>query len=144
MRMYSLSINDKNYDVIIKEVTEQDVKVEVNGVEHIVDIREIKNIVSSHPVSKQQTSLTHVSTPATQVQPVVAADPGGICSPMPGNVIKINVEEGEKVLADQKLLVLEAMKLENNITSTCAGVVKKILVREGQAVNQGQPLVVVE
>ncbi|MCD6390239.1 MAG: acetyl-CoA carboxylase biotin carboxyl carrier protein subunit [Desulfobulbaceae bacterium] len=63
---------------------------------------------------------------------------------MPGNVIKIYVEEGEKVLAGQKLLVLEAMKLENNIISTCAGVVEKILVREGQAVNQGQSLVVVE
>ena len=144
MRMYSLSVNDKNYDVIIKEVTEQDVKVEVNGVEHIVAIREIKNVVSSHPVSEPQRSLPHVSTPSAQVQPVAAADPGGISSPMPGNVIKINVEEGEKVLAGQKLIVLEAMKLENNITSTRAGVVKKILVSEGQAVNQGQPLIVVE
>jgi pyruvate carboxylase subunit B len=142
--MYSLSINDNNYDVIIREVTEQDVKVEVNGVEHIVDIREIKNVVSSHPISKQQASVTHVLAPSTQVQPVVAADPGGICSPMPGNVLKIYVEEGEKVLAGQKLLVLEAMKLENNITSTHAGVVKKILVREGQVVNQGQSLIVVE
>ena len=143
MRMYSLSINDKNYDVIIKEVTEQDVKVDVNGVEHIVNIREIKNVISSRSFSKPQPSFSQVSTPSVQA-PVIAAESGGISSPMPGNVIKICVEQGEKILAGQKLLVLEAMKLENNISSTRAGVVKKILVCEGQAVNQGQPLVVVE
>ena len=63
---------------------------------------------------------------------------------MPGKVIKVLVEEGQEVEAGQGVVVLEAMKMENEIKSPTAGVVKKITVREGQAVESGEGLVLVE
>ncbi|MDK2783686.1 MAG: glutaconyl-CoA/methylmalonyl-CoA decarboxylase subunit gamma, partial [Thermococcaceae archaeon] len=61
--------------------------------------------------------------------------------PMPGKVLRILVREGDEVKAGQGLLVLEAMKMENEIPSPRDGVVKKILVKEGDTVDTGQPLI---
>ena len=59
---------------------------------------------------------------------------------MPGRVVAVLVEEGEAVAAGQGLVVLEAMKMENEIQAEAAGVVTKILVEAGQAVEGGDPL----
>lgn len=63
-----------------------------------------------------------------------------IKSPMPGMVIEINVEEGQKVDENQKILVLEAMKMENVLKIPHDAVIKKLLVKKGQAVEKGQIL----
>lgn len=148
MRMYSLTINDNNYEVIIKEVTEKEVKAEVNGVEHIVAINKISNL------AVPETSRETVQVQPAAASPFVPQGPpaggtastggeGAICSPIPGHILEIFVEEGDKVLVGQKLLVLEAMKLENIITADRAGVVKKILVSNGDSVNHDQTLVII-
>ena len=62
---------------------------------------------------------------------------------MPGQIKSILVREGDRVTAGQKLLVMEAMKLENKIAAKVPGLVKKILVRDGDTVNQGQELVII-
>ena len=64
-----------------------------------------------------------------------------IVSPMPGKVIRILVEEGTEVEAGQGLLVVEAMKMQNELTAHSGGVVSEILVEEKAAVSAGQPLV---
>jgi len=69
---------------------------------------------------------------------------GSIISPMPGKVISIKVKVGDEVKVNQVVLVLEAMKMENEILSEAAGKVKEIKVRPGEAVEGGQTLVVVE
>lgn len=145
MRMYSLSINDNPYDVIIKDVSGAEVRAEVNGVEHLVSIREIKNIAPEPILSPEAPSqlLPEAAFPSKRA----AATPlssGNISSPIPGHIIDIFVQEGEKVLAGQKLLVLEAMKLENVITSDHDGTVRKIMVQRGEAVTHDQLLIVVE
>ena len=58
------------------------------------------------------------------------------------SIISITVSLGEQVRSGQKLLVLEAMKLENSITATMDGTVSEILIAEGDVVNQGQPLII--
>ena len=63
---------------------------------------------------------------------------------MPGKVIKVLVEEGQAVEAGQGVVVLEAMKMENEIKSPTSGVVKSIAVEEGQTVESGERLVLVE
>lgn len=68
-------------------------------------------------------------------------DPGNIVSPMPGKVLKINVSAGEKVKKGQVLMVVEAMKMENNILSPADGVVDKLLVNEGDMVDGSARLV---
>jgi len=65
-------------------------------------------------------------------------------APMPGKVIRVLVSEGQTVEAGQGLIVVEAMKMQNEIKSPKAGSVRKVLVAAGQAVNSGETLVVVE
>lgn len=64
-------------------------------------------------------------------------------SPMPGNILKINVTVGQKVNEGDTLLVLEAMKMENEIAASKAGTVAQIIVSKGAVVETGAPLVVI-
>lgn len=67
-----------------------------------------------------------------------------VCAPMPGKVVKIFVKEGEEVPEGHGLVVVEAMKMENELKSPRAGRITEVLVKEGQTVDNGAPLVVVE
>ncbi|MFW5947128.1 MAG: biotin/lipoyl-containing protein, partial [Gemmatimonadota bacterium] len=71
------------------------------------------------------------------------AAPGAVTAPIPGQVVKIKVDEGETVRPGQELVVMEAMKMENVIGAPAGGTVGKILVNEGDAVAQGQELLVI-
>lgn len=64
-----------------------------------------------------------------------------IKAPMPGLILSLKVEEGQEVEEGQSLLILEAMKMENNFNSPRAGIIKSIAVKEGQAVDKGQILI---
>jgi len=66
-----------------------------------------------------------------------------IVAPMPGKVVRVLVQQGEKVDAGRGLLVVEAMKMQNEIRSPKTGTVERLLVTEGQAVNAGEVLAVV-
>ena len=67
-----------------------------------------------------------------------------LCAPMPGKVVKILVEEGSTVKANQGIVVIEAMKMQNEMRSPKSGIVQKIAVEEGTTVDSGALLVVVE
>ncbi len=87
---------------------------------------------------------------APAAAPAPAAPAGGalaagtvIKSPMPGNVLKINVAPGQKVNEGDVLLILEAMKMENEVVSTKTGTVAQIVVEKGAVVETDSPLVVI-
>ncbi|HMI50956.1 MAG TPA: biotin/lipoyl-containing protein [Candidatus Saccharimonadales bacterium] len=67
-----------------------------------------------------------------------------ITAPMPGKVVKVLVQAGERVEAGQGLLVVEAMKMQNEIRSSKTGTVERLLVKEGQPVNAGDVLALVD
>jgi len=67
-----------------------------------------------------------------------------LTSPMPGKVVKLLVNEGEEVKRDQGVIVVEAMKMENELKSAVAGKVKEIFVKEGEIVESGAKLLLVE
>ena len=143
MRKYELKINDHDYEVIIKKVTPADAHVEVNGEEHVVQIQSIMNLAL--PIQAQAAAMPQASSRASSYQPSTAkVSAGGIIAPMPGQIKSIFVREGDRVTVGQKLLIMEAMKLENKIAARTAGLVKRILVRDGDTVNQGQELVIIE
>jgi biotin carboxyl carrier protein len=154
MRQYNFSINNNSYEVVIKQVTEEDITTLVNGAEYVVRIQDIKDLSKNSSVSPfkptvpvaQTSRETAVSQPTPAAGKTGAQTPGGgegICSPMPGQIIGVFVSKGEKVLAGQKVLILEAMKLENIITADKEGTVLNIFVKEGDIVNQNQPLLVI-
>lgn len=84
-----------------------------------------------------------VSVPAAV--PAAAALAAGevVKSPMPGNILKINVTPGQKVAEGDVLIILEAMKMENEIVATKSGTVAQIAVSKGAVVETGAPLVVI-
>jgi biotin carboxyl carrier protein len=143
MRKYDLQINDRGYEVIIKKVTTTDALVEVNGREHIIQIKSIEKLGLPGLVRSPSAQILSPSPPTYTTQGKVTAR-GAIIAPMPGQIKSIFVREGDRVTIGQKLLIMEAMKLENKIGAKSNGFVKQILVRDGDTVNQGQELVIIE
>ena len=81
---------------------------------------------------------------AAPAAPVVTGSGEAVNAPMPGNILKVNVKTGDAVKAGQVLVVLEAMKMENEIMAPKAGTVTQVLVSKGSSVVTGAPLVVFE
>lgn len=143
MKEYKLKINGNNYTVVINDVTDDTVLAEVNGKQYVVEMDNTATLPlpsSIQDVAPAITNTPSLQTPAPSAP--VAAGAGDILSPIPGQIISINVTVGEKVRSGQKLLVLEAMKLENSITANTDGTVKEILVNDGDVVTQGQTLII--
>jgi biotin carboxyl carrier protein len=85
-----------------------------------------------------------VAALARQAQRAGAAGPSTVKSPMPGRVVKVLVRAGERLAAAQPVVVVEAMKMENELRAPRAGTVQEIRCAEGAAVEAGQDLVVLE
>ena len=80
---------------------------------------------------------------AAPAAPVNLAAGETVTSPMPGNILRINVTQGQQVAEGDVLLILEAMKMENEVVATKAGTVAQIVTSKGAVVETGTPLVVI-
>ena len=80
---------------------------------------------------------------AAPAAPVVTGSGEAVNAPIPGNILKVNVQNGQAVKAGEVLVVLEAMKMENEIMAPKAGTVTQVLVSKGSTVDTGAPLVVI-
>ena len=143
MRKYDLTINNNSYEIVIKKVTDTEVLVEVNGQEQSVSINQIQRVVLPESVPQPPPKQVPGPKAAPAAAPSGLASGDGVIAPMPGQIKAILVREGDKVTTGQKLLIMEAMKLENKLPATRDGVVKHILVRDGDIVSQGQQLIVI-
>jgi len=127
-------------------------RITVNGKSYDVEVEEIKGGVSPAPVAASApvavaapAPAPKASAPAPAASPAPAAPAGGdvVSSPMPGKILKVAVAVGASVNPGDLLVVLEAMKMENEIQASSGGTVKEIRVKEGDSVNTGDVLVVV-
>ena len=143
MRKYDLTINKNSYEVIVKKVTDKEALVEVNGQEHTVAINQIQRLVLPDSVPKSRPKKVSGPKAALTAGPSITVSIVGVIAPMPGQIKAILVREGDKVTTGQKLLIMEAMKLENKLPATRDGIVKQILVRDGDIVSQGQELIII-
>jgi len=143
MRKYDLTVNNNNYEVIIKKVTDKEALVDVNGRELTVLINRIERLILPGSVPKPPPGPVPGPKKITAAVPPTAVSSDNVIAPMPGQIKAILVREGDKVTAGQKLLIMEAMKLENKLPATRDGIVKHILVRDGDIVSQGQELIVI-
>lgn len=143
MRKYDLTINEKSYEVTVKSIDEGNATVEVNGQQYSVVINDVQSLVLPENIQTPGRKPAAIRQ-QNGAPPPVGPSSGGVIAPMPGQIKAILVREGDRVHAGQKLVVMEAMKLENKIPSDRDGVVKHILVRDGDIVSQGQELVVIE
>ena len=152
MKKYSLKINGNPYEGKIEDINEASTmaRVTVNGVKYDVEIEGGKAAAPKKPHVAAAPEATGLSvTPKTPIATKPAAAPASaagtkVTCPLPGTVISLNVKEGDTVAAGQTLLVLEAMKMENNIDAERGGVVKQVLVSAGATVMEGDVLLVIE
>lgn len=152
MKKYSLVINGNHYEVKIDDINEASTSahVTVNGTKYDVEIEGGKARQASKPQVIAAPEATGLSvTPKTPIATKPAAAPaaaGGfkVACPLPGTIISLNVKEGDTVTAGQTVVVLEAMKMENNIDAERGGVVKQVLVQAGATVMEGDILLVIE
>lgn len=136
MKSYKFKINGKDYSVDILGIESRNASLTVNGVSYSV---ELDNDV---PQAPQPAAPAPVAAPApTEAEPAPSPVPasGGttVHSPLPGVIISIDVKEGQTVKKGQKLAVLEAMKMENEIQAEQDGTVTAILVHKGDSVLEG-------
>ncbi|MCP4338435.1 MAG: biotin/lipoyl-binding protein [Desulfobulbaceae bacterium] len=126
-------------------------RVVVNGSEYKVGIEELAEESTSQPVQTKAapTPKPAQPKPTAKAQPKPApakADPaaagGTVVAPMPGTVLQVTVNTGDNVTKGQTLLVLEAMKMENEIMAPADGVVQEVNVTQGVSVNAGDILIV--
>ena len=139
MKKYKFSINDIEYAVEIKNIEDKTLEVHVNGASYIVELdKEVKE-------TKTPTLVRSVAVPSTDQGAALKVDAktGTIKSPLPGTIRGIFVKKGDTVTIGQKVLLLEAMKMENEISSDKAGVVTEIKVAESDTVMEGDVLLVI-
>ena len=153
MKDYSLKNNGHNYSVQIDDVNEASTvaHVVVNGVDYEVEIEGAKASTVSKPqvapAPKSANSAMITPSSATPSPRIAAADPSSgysVICPLPGTVLSVKVSAGDTIAAGQTLVVLEAMKMENNIDADRGGVVKQVLVQQGATVMEGDVLIVIE
>ncbi len=138
MAQYIITINGKDYKVDVKSIEGTLAVIEVNGKTVTVNIKDLgKKEMVKRP--KFNSSLCCVD----EIVPVTNK-PITIKSSLPGVILKVLVREGDKVKSGQDVIVMEAMKMENQIQASISGTVKKVFVREGDTIEQDVPLVEIE
>ena len=123
-------------------------RINVNGKSYEVEVEELGGVASTAPVAAPAPTAAPVATPAAAPAPAPAAPAASgnagsvtVAAPMPGNIIKVNVNVGDKVTSGQAVVILEAMKMENEIAAPQDGVVASINVTQGATVNTGDVLI---
>jgi len=118
-------------------------QVTVNGETFSVEVEEVGGALDHlRPAMKAPVKKTPPLYQAgLSPRPPLPQDNRTVTSPLPGTVVEVKVKPGQKVAAGQVLLIIEAMKMENEIQAPAGGVVQEVLVQTGSNVASGQPLV---
>jgi len=150
MNKYQYKVQGVDYDVEIEEVEGNVAKVNVNGIRFDVELKQPINPTSS-------LKKVRVEAPKPVARPAVAAAPAApaaapaaqagagspVKAPLPGTVTELKVKVGDAVKPGDTVLVLEAMKMQNNIESEYEGTVTSIMVSQGETVMEGAVLMTI-
>ena len=150
MNKYQYKVKGVDYEVEIAEVEGNIAKVNVNGIPFEVELQKPIN-AAKHPTMTAPKVVAPVAAPAAPAAvpaaapaaPVAAGAGNAVKAPLPGTVTDIKVQVGQQVAVGDTLLVLEAMKMANNIESDYAGQVTSIVVKAGETVMEGAVLLTI-
>ncbi len=128
---YKITLNGRTYEVEVEA-----------GKAMLLD--EYEAIVPTAPAAPVQETVAPAApaAPTAPAAPAVTGAGEAVTAPMPGNILKVNVTQGQAVKEGEVLCILEAMKMENEIMAPKAGTVTQVVVTKGSTVNTGDPLVV--
>lgn len=143
MRTYSYNVNGAQYDVTIESIQGQTAKVSVNGV--AFDVEMLGTPIAESDLPAVAAADAAAVPAATSAAPAKGAAGAGtpVKAPLPGVVTKVLVANGQGVKKGETVVVLEAMKMENNITAECDGTVSGVCCAAGDSVMEGATLVTI-
>lgn len=150
MNKYQYKVQGVDYDVEIEEVEGNLAKVSVNGIQFEVELK--RPINPAHAIRKPKVAAPQPAParpaaapvpPVAQQQTVAPGSGTPIKSPLPGTITSVSVKVGDKVNEGDTVVVLEAMKMQNNIESEFTGTVTSIVVNQGDSVMEGAVLLTI-
>lgn len=144
MKKFKVTVNGETFEVSVEEMT-------AGGQQPSLAVHTNVTPPSAPPASAPPAAPKKSPEPKPEAKPEKPAAPkaaapagaGSVTAPMPGNINDVKVKEGDSVNKGDVLLILEAMKMENEIVAPVGGTVKQVLVQKGQTVNNGDLLVVI-
>lgn len=142
MKEYKYTINGNKYEVAIGEIVDNIATLTVNGEEFKVEMEKQAKPEKKKPVVRAAAASGETSNAAANG--AAANKAGALKSPLPGVITEILVEVGQEVQAGDNVIVLEAMKMANNLQAEKSGKIAAICVQVGQSVMEDEPLVVIE
>jgi glutaconyl-CoA/methylmalonyl-CoA decarboxylase subunit gamma len=131
MKKFNFKISGNNYEVEIGEVNKNAINISVNGTDYLVEVdQDLKECKT--PILKRAPINTH--RPVDIIKDTITTFT--VTSPLPGNIIQVFVQNGSEVKVGDKLLLYEAMKMENTITAEKDGKVSNLRVKAGDSILQ--------
>ena len=146
MKTYKFKINGKDYDVTIGEAEGKMLQVNVNGADYQVELKNAPASAPAAPAAAPAAAAPAAATPAPAAPAAPKAPTGAgekVNSPLPGVIVEVSVKEGQAVKSGQKVAVLEAMKMENEISAPKDGTITAIHVNKGDSILEGAPIVTI-
>ncbi len=144
MKKLKFKIHGNNYEVEILSIEDNIAEVDVNGSTYTVEIQqEVKASKTPKLIRPKMVPSTDSSVAKTS-KPGERKGAGTVKAPLPGTILEIKVKVGDKVKLGDRLLVMEAMKMENNINSDKEGIISVIKFNVGDAVLEGDILIEIE
>lgn len=143
MKNYKFKINGTEYSVDINEVEGQEISLDVNGTPYKVTVD--KEMKQKQVVMQTRKAPQVAAAAGGSVQKSAPAAAAGskVTTPLPGTILDVFVNVGDKVKAGQTVVLLEAMKMENNIETDVEGTITEVKVRKGDSVLEGDVMVVI-
>lgn len=145
MKKFKFTIHGNQYDVEIQSIEDNIAQIEVNGSLYEVEVDKTLQPVKT-PVLVRTPSVPSTDSTKSTSKTSNPSDPKGtgkIKSPLPGVILDIHIKPGDFVKIGQKLLTLEAMKMENNIEADKEGRIEEIKVGKGDSVMEGDVLIII-
>ncbi|MBR1506285.1 MAG: biotin/lipoyl-binding protein [Prevotella sp.] len=154
MKKYQYKVQGVDYEVEIAEVEGKIAKVNVNGIPFEIEMQKPINAAKHPALAATKRTAPVAAAPAAPVQPVEKPRPAApaapaagagnaVKAPLPGTINAINVKVGDTIAVGDVVVVLEAMKMQNNIESEYAGTVTAINVTQGDSVMEGTVLLMI-
>ncbi len=145
MKKFKFSIQGNQYEVEIQNIEDNIASIEVNGIMYEVEVDKTLQPVKTPKLVRTMAVPSTDSNKATvkTSSPGTPKGSGTIKSPLPGVVLNVYVNVGDSIKMGQKLLTLEAMKMENNIEADKEGKVSEIRTKKGDSVMEGDILIVI-
>ena len=140
MRSFKFKVNGNEYNADIKAVQDSQLTIEINGVSYDVDIEKKEKKTPILSVSKVLSSSIETNKKTSKPGDV---QPNSIKAPIPGTILKINYNVGDTVKLGDTVIILEAMKMQNELHATASGKIDKIAVKVGDSVMEGDDLILI-